>query len=575
MSCLRICWASLLVTGCFVARPHDGHAAEPIDSDKATPAATPLDPRGIRGALLIHGGGPISKADQSRFRKLAASSTDNGKAESKEKQSRARIVIGVFQSDQPLTEEVVQNRAALRKFYSNDETCEVTETVLPPTVTAKELDEFRQALRKSTGVWLLGEAAGIDNLPRKDWRLLQQVLDRQGVVAVSGDVATRIGTQTSPDNKDSMNLLPDSRVLVESVQPAERNAAVIDWQIPRETSVLIGSTLELLPRNAQLRFGGGNLDRGRTVFVAGPAAVTVRLPASELRRASRTRYAVDSIIDLTSLRRALHNRTGDDFPPTAPVAPIVKQGALVIIGGGGMPRDVTKRIVDLAGGPDAKIVVLPTASPDRFARRAGTPFFFRQAGARNIVVLPQSRRSEVTSPEFLEQIRSADCVWFGGGRQWRFVDAYADTPVVDAFHEVLRRGGVIAGSSAGASIQGDYLARANPLGNLDIMAEGYERGFNFLPGTAIDQHFAQRKRFRDLQSLVKRYPQFLGIGLDEATAIVVQKSTAEVMGRGDAHFYKLADETFQQDRLSAGARYDLLQRTPVAPMPARAEQPAD
>ncbi len=97
---------------------------------------------------------------------------------------------------------------------------------------------------------------------------------------------------------------------------------------------------------------------------------------------------------------------------------------------------------------------------------------------------------------------------------------------------MLRRGGVIGGSSAGATIQGDYLCRGSPLNNTDMICEGYERGLGFLPGVAIDQHFAQRKRFADMTALVKTYPQLLGIGIDESTAIVVQGSVAEVMGAG-------------------------------------------
>ncbi len=89
---------------------------------------------------------------------------------------------------------------------------------------------------------------------------------------------------------------------------------------------------------------------------------------------------------------------------------------------------------------------------------------------------------------------------------------------------------MIGGSSAGATIQGDYLARGNPLGNLDIMAAGYEKGLGFLPGVAIDQHFSQRNRLPQLKSLVLRYPQFLGIGIDESTAIYVKPSEIEVIG---------------------------------------------
>ena len=76
------------------------------------------------------------------------------------------------------------------------------------------------------------------------------------------------------------------------------------------------------------------------------------------------------------------------------------------------------------------------------------------------------------------------------------------------------RGGVIGGSSAGASIQGEYMPRGHPLGNTVMAAEGYERGFGFLPGCAIDQHFFARNRTADMTGLMKKYPQYLGIGID-------------------------------------------------------------
>ncbi len=101
---------------------------------------------------------------------------------------------------------------------------------------------------------------------------------------------------------------------------------------------------------------------------------------------------------------------------------------------------------------------------------------------------------------------------------------------------MLRRGGVIGGSSAGATIQGEFLVRGHPLGNTVMMAEGYERGFAFLPGVAIDQHFAQRSRQPDLLPVVKRHPKLLGIGIDESTAVVVIGAKAEVIGQSSAHF---------------------------------------
>jgi cyanophycinase len=161
----------------------------------------------------------------------------------------------------------------------------------------------------------------------------------------------------------------------------------------------------------------------------------------------------------------------------------------------------------------------------------------------------------------VEALKSAKGVWFGGGRQWRFVDAYGGTPAEELLQDVLRRGGVIGGSSAGASIQGQYMPRGSPLGNEEIMAEGYERGLGFLPGVAIDQHFTQRKRQGDMTALMQRYPQLLGIGIDEGTAIVVQGVRAEVIGRNGVHFYDYRGGPPAGERdfmlLKAGEKYDL------------------
>src|SRR5580765_7522111 len=97
-----------------------------------------------------------------------------------------------------------------------------------------------------------------------------------------------------------------------------------------------------------------------------------------------------------------------------------------------------------------------------------------------------------------------------------------------------------------------------------MMVAGYERGFAFLPGTAIDQHFAQRRRFADMTRVVASHPQLLGIGLDEATAIVVQGPVAEVVGKNKVHFYDRFRPVVEGEpdyvSLDAGAKYDLVKR---------------
>ena len=100
------------------------------------------------------------------------------------------------------------------------------------------------------------------------------------------------------------------------------------------------------------------------------------------------------------------------------------------------------------------------------------------------------------------------------------------------------------------------------------MAPGYERGgLGFIQGVAIDQHFSQRNRIPDMTQLVKKYPQLLGIGIDETTAIEVSKSTATVSGKGSVYFFdgtkRSDDDSPSFVRLQQGDRYDLIQRTPI------------
>lgn len=274
---------------------------------------------------------------------------------------------------------------------------------------------------------------------------------------------------------------------------------------------------------------------GRSLQVTGKGKVTILLATCAYRDAETYEIAAPGVADLTQLRRsALQRKSGVD--PGEPVhgVPELKSGALVIVGGGSMPKDVVDRFIELAGGRDARIVVLPTAVP-RSEARDEVPGFLKRAEVADITVLTE-RYGEVETEAFQSALKAATGVWFGGGRQWNFVDAYEGTTAIELFHDVLRRGGVIGGSSAGATIQGEFLVRGHPLGNTVMMAEGYERGFAFLPGVAIDQHFSQRGRQTDLLPVIKRHPKLLGIGIDEGTAVVVTNSKAEVIGQHSAHF---------------------------------------
>lgn len=236
------------------------------------------------------------------------------------------------------------------------------------------------------------------------------------------------------------------------------------------------------------------------------------------------------------------------------------KGTVIVVGGGQAGPEIWSRFLAAAGGPDALIVDVPTAGGDSTYPNHRPPIGLSRAGARNIVVLHTIDRSVADADSFVAILKKAGGVWFDGGRQWHLVDSYAGTRTEAAFMEVLARGGVVGGSSAGASILASYLLRGARSGNTIIMAPGYEAGFGYLRGVAIDQHVVARERLRDLaDSLIPRHPELLGISEDEGTAWVVKGDTAEIVGRNKAFAYGGKDTDSGKPFLTLfpGDKYDL------------------
>lgn len=256
--------------------------------------------------------------------------------------------------------------------------------------------------------------------------------------------------------------------------------------------------------------------------------------------------------------------------PPAPVGHAAgpEHGSLVIVGGALRDDAILERFLSLAGGPEAPLVIIPTAGggPDHdYDRWYAGARRFRRLGAENLTVIHTYDREEADTEAFAAPIAAARGVWFPGGRQWRLVDAYAGTRTERELHALLARGGVIGGSSAGATIQGEYLARGDTGGNTIMMGD-HEEGFGFVRGVAIDQHLLVRNRHFDLLEIVAARPDLLGIGLDEDTAIVVRGNGFEVIGQGYVAIY---DNTRELPNgggfyfLMPGDRYDLETRMPM------------
>src|SRR5579885_593659 len=251
--------------------------------------------------------------------------------------------------------------------------------------------------------------------------------------------------------------------------------------------------------------------------------------------------------------------------PETTVGP--RTGALVIDGGGQTPEAIAA-FVALAGGPDADYILIPTATegePDADDLDSARQALAKRFGVSHVTVLHTRDRAVADTEAFVAPLRKARGVWFGGGRQWRLVDSYMGTRTQREIEGVLARGGVIGGSSAGATIQGSYLVRGAREGNHIMMARGYEEGFGYLRGVAIDQHLIARGRQDDLIGVIERKPGLLGIGLDEPTAIVVKGDRFLVVGRSVAGIYDGRDHDGKPYYfLAAGEQYDLRTRRRVS-----------
>jgi len=233
-------------------------------------------------------------------------------------------------------------------------------------------------------------------------------------------------------------------------------------------------------------------------------------------------------------------------------------GTLVVAGGGDLGPDIWSRFLQLAGGPEARIVVIPTAGADEAYPDDWSGLDdLRAAGATNITVLHTRDRLEANTVEFTEPLREATGVWFPGGRQWRLVDAYLNTLLHRELFYLLERDGVVGGTSAGASIQASFLLRGDPETNQVLFSPEYEVGFGLLNQTAVDQHLLARQRQEDLWELLRDRTDLLGIGIDEGTALVIQGDRAEVIGSSSVLIYDPRGAIRQARKLDPGDVFHL------------------
>jgi cyanophycinase len=214
----------------------------------------------------------------------------------------------------------------------------------------------------------------------------------------------------------------------------------------------------------------------------------------------------------------------------------VNRGPLIAIGGAedkAGDRAVLSEVVARAGGKRAKIAILPTASSIPAELAAMYESIFRGMGAKTEVVWV-NERADAQNPDVLAKLGGVTGIFFTGGSQGRIVTLLGGTPMAQAVRRAHRAGALVAGTSAGASVICDHMIAQGRKGYAPRRTSvTLAPGLGLTKRLVVDQHFAQRHRIGRLFAAVALNPFLIGVGIDEDTAIVIDKDNkTSVVGRG-------------------------------------------
>jgi cyanophycinase len=234
-----------------------------------------------------------------------------------------------------------------------------------------------------------------------------------------------------------------------------------------------------------------------------------------------------------------------------PLVALSDEGTLIVHGGGVVSAEIRNRFWELAGGKRAKLLVIPTADADA-PEDDGRLRTWREREPASVALLHAASREQAEQLGFSEPLQQATGVWISGGKQSLLAATYLGTPVERELSALLKRGGVIAGTSAGAAIMSRVM----------IVRGEVREGFDLLPHAVVDQHFVVRSRQDRLLTVLTAHPQRFGIGVDENTAAIVRGDRLSVLGESTVSLCIVAhgDQPQRLERLKAGESFDL---TPI------------
>lgn len=227
------------------------------------------------------------------------------------------------------------------------------------------------------------------------------------------------------------------------------------------------------------------------------------------------------------LLQGFQYRSTEEIPPVL-TDQRIEGGSLVIAGGGRVTEDIRRRFAELAGGPNAHIVVIPASEPEPGDEESWLAPW-RRIGCVDVQLCNAHDRAAANSGKFCQTLNRATGVWFSGGYQDFLADRYVDTAVQTCLHGVLNRNGVVGGCSAGAAILSRVMIREGEMTPIEA------KGLDLISNAVVDQHFLRRNRLWRMQQMLESHPAFVGLGVDENTALVVDAATWRMSVIGDSY----------------------------------------
>ncbi len=205
-------------------------------------------------------------------------------------------------------------------------------------------------------------------------------------------------------------------------------------------------------------------------------------------------------------------------------------GRLLAVGGGGTTDAIVQQALALAGGAEARVLIVPQASSREDAGDSSA-VFWKERGARNVTVLDVGDRAAAQ-----RAIAAADFIWMPGGDQNRLAAALREADLVEALRARHKAGALVGGTSAGAAVLSAAMIAGGERADLEtVRAGGTElvEGLGLWPDVLVDQHFLARRRFNRLLAGVLDRPELVGIGVDERTGVILHPDgVCEVVGDG-------------------------------------------